>query len=53
MRLNNAYYGIYLKLRASSQKYIKSLQVILIRKDLNQAIHQIVLSKLIFTIDNL
>lgn len=53
MRLNNAYYGTYLKQRASTQKYIKCLQVILIRKDLNYAIHQIELSKLIFTIDNL
>lgn len=53
MRLKTAYGGTYLKLRASTQQYIKSLQVILIRKDLDYAIHQVVLGNLIFTIDNL
>ena len=43
----------YLKLGASTQQYIKSLQVVLIRKDLNYAINQIKLCKLIFTIDDL
>lgn len=53
MRLKTAYDGTYLKLRASTQQYIKSLQVILIRKDLDYAIHQVELGDLIFTIDNL
>lgn len=43
----------YLKLGASSQQDFKRLQVVLVRKYLNYAIHQIVLGKLIFTIDNL
>lgn len=42
-----------LKLGVSTQQYIKSLQMILIREDLNYAIHQVELGQLIFAIHNL
>jgi hypothetical protein len=50
---NNEYKITHLKLGASTQQYLKSLQMIFIREDLNYAIHQIELSDFIFTIDNL
>jgi hypothetical protein len=43
----------YLKLRISTQQHIKSLQVILIREDLNYAIHQVELGQLIFAVHDL
>lgn len=49
----NKYKITNLKLRISTQQYIKSLQVILIREDLDYAIHQVELGQLIFAIHNL
>lgn len=46
-------YVTYLKLGASTQQHIKSLQMILIGENLNYAIHKVELCKLIFAIDNL
>ena len=43
----------YLKLRASSEKGFKCLNMILIRKGLDNAIHEVILSKFIFTVDYL
>lgn len=43
----------YLKLGKCTQQDLKCLQVILIRKYLNNAIHQVILSNLVFTVDNL
>jgi len=42
-----------LKLRISAQQHIKSLQMVLIREDLNYAIHQVELGQLIFAIHDL
>lgn len=52
-KTDNADEITYLKLWESPQQYFKSLQVVLIRKDLDDAVHQVALCNLIFTIDNL
>ena len=43
----------YLKLRASSEKSLQRVQMVFIRKDLNNAIHKVILGKFILTIDYL
>lgn len=45
--------AMHLKLGEGSQQCLQCLQVVLIWKDLDYAIHQIILGQLIFTVDNL